>query len=120
MQNGDFGLTEDISITFSKAMQTGTFDINLESLEYGNVEFEIEWSNNITLTISPYVVLQANSSYTLSLSGISQDNNNYSETLNFGVATLEAVYSLREREYRQTRKAVVQVLRVQPIRCEWG
>ena len=88
-ENDDFILTDDIVITFSKLMNTNSFDINLGSNSYGNVEIETTWSNNITLTIDPYVALQANTTYSLSLSGVSQDNNSYSDDLNF--ETLEGI-----------------------------
>lgn len=82
-ENDDFLLTNDIVITFSKLMNTTSFDIELWTYTYGNVEFEAAWSNDITLTINPYVALQANETYYLSLSGVSQDNNSFSETLDF-------------------------------------
>ncbi|MCH8070289.1 MAG: Ig-like domain-containing protein, partial [Candidatus Marinimicrobia bacterium] len=88
-ENNDFGLTENIVVTFSKAMDASTFDISLFSFSYGNVEFESSWSNSITLTIDPYVLLQANTNYTLSLSGKSLDNNNFSDTYSF--ATQEGI-----------------------------
>lgn len=87
-ENDDFGLTENLSMTFSKVMKTNSFEIEIAST-YGNVEFEATWSNDITLTIDPYVALQANESYYLSLSGISQDNNSF--TVNFSFETQEGI-----------------------------
>jgi len=81
-ENDDFGLTESLTMAFSKTMDASSFDITLSS-EYGNVEFESSWTNDITLTIDPLVTLQANTTYSLSLNGNSQDNNNYSDNLNF-------------------------------------
>ena len=88
-ENDDFELTESLTITFSKTMDASSFDITLWSSEYGNVAFESSWTNNITLTIDPLVTLQANTTYSLSLSGVSQDNNSYSDDLNF--ETLEGI-----------------------------
>jgi len=82
-ENDDFILTDDIVITFSKLMNTNSFDIDLWSNTYGNVGFEATWSNNITLTIDPYVALQANETYYIPLSGVSQDNNSFSDSLDF-------------------------------------
>jgi len=81
-ENDDFGLTESLTMTFSKTMDASSFDITLSS-EYGNVAFESSWTNDITLTIDPLVTLQANTTYSLSLSGDSQDNNSYSDNDNF-------------------------------------
>jgi len=66
--NDNFGLADDLSLTFSKAMDANSFDIELSG-PYGEVEFEETWSNDITLTIDPYVILQANETYFLLLSG---------------------------------------------------
>lgn len=97
-ENDDFLLTDDIVITFSKLMNTNSFDIELWSDNYGNVEFEETWSNNITLTIDPYVALQANETYWLSLNGESQDNNSFSETLDFETQEgIEFVWTNLER-----------------------
>jgi len=97
-ENDDFILTDDIVMTFSKLMNTNSFDINLWSNNYGNVEFETAWSNNITLTIDPLVTLQANETYLLSLSGVSQDNNSYSGYLDFETQEgIEFVWTNLER-----------------------
>lgn len=88
-ENDDFGLTDDIVVTFSKAMDTSTFDILLESSNYGTVEFRATWNNDITLTIDPYVALQANELYFLSMSGKSQDNNSF--TGNYEFQTQEGI-----------------------------
>ncbi|NQV15320.1 hypothetical protein HQ531_07670 [bacterium] len=88
-ENDDFGITEDLSITFSKAMQPSSFQISLTGPS-GNVEFESSWTNDISLTISPYVsALLANSSYNLVLSGYSLDNNFYSG--NYSFATQDGI-----------------------------
>jgi len=97
-ENDNFGLTEYIVVTFSKAMETSSFDISLSSISYGDVEFEATWSNDITLTVNPYVALQANETYYLSLSGVSQDNNSFSETLDFETQEgIEFVWANLER-----------------------
>ena len=80
-ENDDFGLTESLTMTFSKTMDASSFDITLSG--EGEVVFESSWTNDITLTIDPLVSLQANTTYSLSLSGDSQDNNSYSGNLNF-------------------------------------
>ncbi|MEA3497143.1 MAG: carboxypeptidase regulatory-like domain-containing protein, partial [Bacteroidota bacterium] len=49
----DFGITEDIVITFSKEMVTGTFDVDLYD-GVNVVEHSLSWSNGVTLTIHPY------------------------------------------------------------------
>ena len=87
-ENNDFGLTESLTMTFSKTMDPSSFDITLSS-QYGNVAFESSWTNDITLTIDPLVTLQANTAYSLSLSGDSQDNNSYSDNRSF--ETLEGI-----------------------------
>jgi len=82
-ENDGFGLTENLIVTFSKAMDINSLDIELRSNTHGNVEFEATWDDNIILTLDPFVVLQANETYILSLSGDSQDNNDFSETFTF-------------------------------------
>ncbi len=82
-ENNDFGLTESLTMTFSKTMDASSFDITLSSSEYGNVAFESSWTNDITLTIDPLVTLQASTTYSLSLNGKSQDNNDFSASLSF-------------------------------------
>ncbi|MBC8385730.1 MAG: carboxypeptidase regulatory-like domain-containing protein [Candidatus Cloacimonetes bacterium] len=75
-ENDDFELTASIVVTFSKMMNTDSFDILLNSA-FGDVEFETSWENGITLTIDPYVPLQANTQYNLILEGNSLDNNDF-------------------------------------------
>lgn len=82
-ENDNFGLTQDIVLTFSKAMQTTSFDIALYNNTYGTVDLTATWNNDITLTIHPYIALQANETYNLDMSGVSQDHNNYTASLNF-------------------------------------
>ena len=77
-ENDDFGLNESLTMTFSKTMDASSFDISLSS-----GEFESSWTNDITLTIDPLVTLQASTTYSLSLSGYSQDNNSFSTSLSF-------------------------------------
>lgn len=81
--NDDFGITENIVATFSKAMATSTFDIALSSFSFGDVEFAATWNTDITLTLDPYVPLQANTTYSLTLNGKSMDNNDFSGNYNF-------------------------------------
>jgi hypothetical protein len=75
---GDFPVTEAPQLTFSKLMNPESFDISFTGPS-GNVQFTAEWTNNIILEITPLVPLQANSVYTLTLSGMSNDNNSYSQ-----------------------------------------
>lgn len=93
-ENDNFGITDDLSLTFSKLMQTSSFDISLSGIN-GNVEFEATWSDDITLTIAPYVdALQANGNYSLSLSGYSQDNNPFYGSYSFWTQEgIQFVYS---------------------------
>ena len=77
-ENNDFGLTESLTMTFSKTMDPSSFDITLSS-----ELFVSSWTNDITLTIDPLVTLQASTTYSLSLSGESQDNNSFSASLSF-------------------------------------
>ena len=77
-ENDDFGLTESLTMTFSKTMDASSFDITLSS-----ELFVSSWTNDITLTIDPLVTLQASTTYSLSLSGESQDNNSFSASLSF-------------------------------------
>jgi len=77
-ENNDFGLTESLTMTFSKTMDASSFDITLSS-----ELFVSSWTNDITLTIDPLVTLQASTTYSLSLSGESQDNNSFSASLSF-------------------------------------
>ena len=86
-ENDNFGLTENLSITFSKAMQTVSFEIALSGPR-GTVQVESQWEDDITLTLSPYVsALRANANYFLSLTGYSLDNNYFSESFTFGTIT---------------------------------
>ena len=80
-ENNDFGLTESLTMTFSKTMDASSFDITLSG--EGEVVFVSSWTNDITLTIDPLVTLQASTTYSLSLNGKSQDNNDYSASLSF-------------------------------------
>ena len=77
-ENDDFGLTESLTMTFSKTMDASSFDITLSS-----GLFVSSWTNDITLTIDPLVTLQASTTYSLSLNGYSQDNNSFSASLSF-------------------------------------
>ena len=77
-ENDDFGLTESLTMTFSKTMDASSFDITLSG-----VVFVSSWTNDITLTIDPLVTLQASTTYSLSLDGFSQDNNSFSASLSF-------------------------------------
>ena len=80
-ENDDFGLTESLTMTFSKTMDASSFDITLSG--EGEVVFVSSWTNDITLTIDPLVTLQASTTYSLSLDGFSQDNNSFSASLSF-------------------------------------
>ena len=87
-ENDDFGLNENIIITFSKAMKTTTFEAVLSS-SIGNVESELSWNDDITLILNPYVPLIVNQTYNLSLTGESQDNNSFSG--NYVFETIEGI-----------------------------
>ncbi|NQT26405.1 Ig-like domain-containing protein [candidate division KSB1 bacterium] len=80
IDNRDFGIDDNLVLTFSKQMVPTSFDITLETGERTEqIGFEATWSNNITLTINPYVTLQHNETYRLELDGLSQDDHRYNE-----------------------------------------
>jgi hypothetical protein len=83
-ENNNFDLYDDLIITFSKEMEPSSFYISLSSITYGNVEYEATWnSGNVTLSINPFVQLQVNEPYYLTINGKSKDNNVFSESLTF-------------------------------------
>ncbi|MBN1895320.1 Ig-like domain-containing protein [bacterium] len=83
----NFGLTDDLRATFSKSMDTTTFEIELSRVEKNGVDDEemieshIAWTNNITVVIDPIVPLESGSVYQLFMSGKSLDNNDFEATL---------------------------------------
>ena len=80
IDNRDFGIDDDLILTFSKQMVPESFDIILETGDrLDQISFDEEWSNDITLTIDPYVTLQHNTMYRLELDGMSQDDHRYNE-----------------------------------------
>ncbi|MBU0473778.1 MAG: carboxypeptidase regulatory-like domain-containing protein [Bacteroidetes bacterium] len=84
-KNNNFNLYDDIILTFSKEMEPSSFYISLSSTTFGTVEYEATWnSSNITLSINPFVALQVNETYYLTINGKSKDNNLFSESFTFG------------------------------------
>lgn len=82
--NNNFNLYDDLVLTFSKEMDPSSFYTSLSSTEFGNVEYEATWnSSNVTLNINPFVALQVNQTYYLTINGKSKDNNVFSETFTF-------------------------------------
>jgi len=78
----NFSLTEDLTCTFSKTMQTSNFEYNL-SHNSTDVECETTWSNDITLTIDPGVDLVPDETYTLHLKVKSADNHVFEDNISF-------------------------------------
>jgi len=78
----NFSLTEDLTCTFSKTMQSSNFEYNL-SHNSTDVECETAWSNNITLTIDPCVDLVPDETYTLYLKVKSADNHVFEDNISF-------------------------------------
>ncbi len=99
--NNDFGLTDDIMITFSKAMVTESFEITLAPTVKAvgaEIGFVATWADDVALTINPGTALNASTSYTLSMSGVSQDGNAYTESIAFTtIDGLEFLYTNAER-----------------------
>ncbi|HDQ45985.1 MAG TPA: hypothetical protein ENN17_10900, partial [bacterium] len=108
-QHGNFGLTDDIIITFSKAMSPETFKIELTTREPQPIGFQATWSNNIVLTINPYPVLQANERYILHLEGLSQDNHFFQ-----GIFDIETVEGIRF-VYSNVQEVEGQMFRNHPV-----
>ena len=66
-------------------MDDATFSIGLKNSSTNDiVPIYISWDNNeITLTINPLVSLQKSAAYSLSISGVSQNNGNFNEVYSF-------------------------------------
>ncbi len=97
----NFALTNSLTATFSKAMDTTSFHIVLTRLyqydpytccddddydEYDEdvvIECNVTWANNITVTINPYVDLEAGWVYSLCLEGYALDKNAFAKEYNF-------------------------------------
>ncbi|MEA1980657.1 MAG: carboxypeptidase-like regulatory domain-containing protein, partial [candidate division Zixibacteria bacterium] len=82
--NGNFPLRSGLHMTFSKAMQTDGFEISLTETvvkAVGPIEvaFTFNWTDGIVLVVDPVAALNAGTSYTLSLTGTSQDGNSFDE-----------------------------------------
>ncbi len=97
----NFALTNSLTATFSKAMDTTSFHIVLKRLyqydpytccddddynEYDEdvvIECNVTWGSNITVTINPYVDLEAGWVYSICLEGYSLDKNVFGKEYNF-------------------------------------
>jgi len=77
-------VNDNIVITFSTTMDDATFSIELKNSSTSEVvPTEISWDYNTTLTIDPLVSLQKSEAYSLSISGVSQNNGNFSQVYSF-------------------------------------
>jgi hypothetical protein len=105
----NFILTDNLAATFSKAMNTTSFEIQLLKLDESNysdyfdsddfddfdffdldslflsniIECDVTWSNNVSLNIDPIVPLEAGVEYRLDINGMSSDSNPFSEEFYF-------------------------------------
>ena len=80
---GRFGITDNIVITYNKAMDEEEFDATLQGqsvVELGAVTWS---SDHKTVTIHPDEALRLEQNYTLSLVGLSLDNSDYQQVLTF-------------------------------------
>jgi len=66
--------------TFSKTMNTGSFDIFLMNDDDTLVETDVSWTDNITVSIDPYADLRPGETYTLHMDGKAADDNDFNET----------------------------------------
>lgn len=77
-----FQLSDDIFATFSKRINPSFFFVELSFYDDGIgdwkiVEHDTSWTDNITLTIDPYVDLLPGTEYTLTLNGRSIDGHSF-------------------------------------------
>lgn len=78
IDNRYFGIDENMVLTFSKLMVPESFKITLKTGDLTEqIGFDATWSDNITLTIDPYVTLQHDETYRLELDGMSRDDHRY-------------------------------------------
>lgn len=92
--NGNFGLMQNIMLTFSKVMATETFEIRLSTDNFTvDLSFTATWSGNIVLNIDPDLVLQADKTYLLELTGLSLDNHPFQAAYN--IRTLAGIQFVR-------------------------
>ncbi|UCD38140.1 MAG: Ig-like domain-containing protein [Fidelibacterota bacterium] len=94
----DFPVSGDIQLVFSKAMNTSTFDCELHrDYSYGTeLFFDHSWSSdNMTLTIDPYVILRDGTTYALVLSGESEDNAPFDDVITFQTEGVESFELIR-------------------------
>lgn len=85
---GFFPVDQDLTLTFSKPMNTETFNIILEREDEDSVivtvQIQDSWNAEaVTLTINPIPQLRIATEYTLIIQGKSQDENEFFETLYF-------------------------------------
>jgi hypothetical protein len=86
----DFPIDGNISIVFSKAMNTSTFKTTLEDLSFGTIVYcTTSWENNSSLTIDPYKNLEIGRTYYLTLEGSAEDNTSFYESGYFYTVELD-------------------------------
>lgn len=78
-------IDNNLVLTFSTAMDDESFSIELKNSATNDiVPLSSNWDNaKITLTIDPLVKLKKGEAYSLSISGLSQNNGNFSEIYTF-------------------------------------
>jgi len=96
----NFALLDDIEATFSKVMETASFEAVLKRVEkydkycecqydddYSDtcavIESNVTWTDDIQIFIDPIVPLEAGWEYMVCMKGISQDKNPFSEMFTF-------------------------------------
>jgi len=74
-----FPINEDFIATFSKKMDPSTFEISLYN-GGTRIETSVSWTDSITMTISHFIDLRPDRTYTLSIKGKSKDNYTFDKT----------------------------------------
>lgn len=72
----DFAVDGTVQMTFSKAMETGSFTYHLQADlpgDWTTIECDTTWTGDTQLAIKPYKVLPAGTNMRLSLQGVSLD-----------------------------------------------
>jgi hypothetical protein len=83
--NDDFPVTDNIDIVFSKALDSSSLEIELENNFTGdilNIDYRLQ-NQNIALEIDPILILNKNTTYNLTVSGMTLDNSPFTFTGSF-------------------------------------
>ncbi len=75
--SGYVGISDNITFTFSHAMDSSSVEITLTT-SGNNVSFDVIWIDAYNLVINPHDNLTAGSSYNISITGLSADNSTLS------------------------------------------